>query len=85
MTNAEAIRILCGKAPLVIRDRAGNAYDKTEELKTAIITALTAVESIQDFSDMVNDHADENWTGEEIIQALVHRGLYHTERGTDET
>ena len=40
MTNEEAIRIINGKAPLIIRDREGGICDKTDELKTTILSAL---------------------------------------------
>ena len=52
--------------------------------RSSLVIAIDIIGSIQDFGEMVEKHADENWTGEEIIQALVHRDLYHTERGTDE-
>ena len=40
MTNEEVIRIINGKAPLIIRDREGGICDKTDELKTTILSAL---------------------------------------------
>ena len=40
MTNEEAIRIINGKAPLIMSDREGGICDKTDELKTTILSAL---------------------------------------------
>jgi len=45
--------------------------------RSSLIIALDIIGSVQDFGEMVENHADESWTGEEIVQALAHRGLYH--------
>ena len=78
MTNEEAIEII--EQTAVLRyDRIKGIYSNLGMALDMAVQALENAECLQNFGDMINDHADDTWTGEKIVQALVHRGLYHKE------